>query len=190
MTSHSAAGLLAILAFALPPAVAATDYQIDPVHSALMFRAKRMGTVYVYGRFNELSGSITIPGDDVTRGEVAIEVRTASVDSGNERRDNHLRSPDFLNATEIPLMTFESTRVEKAGDDLEVTGRLSLHGVTKDVTLSLEQVGSSKDPRSGATLIGFDGSFSIQRSDFGMSFMQGPVSDRIDIRVAIQAISR
>ena len=181
--------LLAVLFLVLPVAAQATGYEVDTVHSALIFRAKRMGTVYVYGRFNDFSGTIDVPGDDVTRGTVAIEVRTASVDTGNERRDAHLRSADFLGSEEFPLMTFTSKGVVDLGDDrLEVTGDLSLHGVTREVTFTVERVGEGKDPRSGKSLIGFDGSFSIQRSDFGMTFMQGAISDQIDIRLAIHGV--
>ncbi|MEE2776009.1 MAG: YceI family protein [Acidobacteriota bacterium] len=183
--------IVGLAAFMLPSIVAAASYEIDGIHSTLIFRAKRMGTVYVYGRFNDVSGSIDIPGDDLGSGKVMIEVKTASVDSGNERRDNHLRSPDFLNATELPLMTFESTKVTKTGaDTLDVLGKLSLHGVTKEVTIPMERVGSGKDPRSGASLIGFDGSFSLKRSDFSMAFMQGPIGDQIDIRIAIHGVAK
>ncbi len=171
--------------------LSAATYEIDTAHSTLNFRAKRMDIVYVYGAFRDITGSIELPGDDLTAGSISLTVKTASVDSGNERRDNHLRSPDFLNSAEIPVMTFESKRVE-AGEAgvFNVVGDLSLHGVTKEVIVPVERVGSGKDPRSGAGLIGFDGSFTIQRSDFGMSFMVGPISDDIEIRIAIQAVAR
>lgn len=172
-------------------AAAATTYEIDPVHSTLVFRAKRMGVVYVYGAFRDIAGTIEVPGDDLTKGRVSITVETASIDTGNERRDDHLRSPDFLNSAEIPLMSFESTEVKATGEGtLEVTGRLSLHGVTQEVTIPVEQVGAGKDPRSGAGLIGFDGRFTLKRSDFGMSFMQGPISDEIDIQIAIHGVAK
>lgn len=184
------AAIIALVVFSTT-ALPAETYEIDTAHSTLNFRAKRMGIVYVYGAFRDITGTIELPGDDLVAGSISLTVKTASVDSGNERRDNHLRSPDFLNSTELPEMTFKSKRVE-AGEAgvFNVVGDLSLHGITKEVIVPVGQVGSGKDPRSGASLIGFDGSFTLQRSDFGMSFMVGPISDDIDIRIAIQAVSR
>jgi polyisoprenoid-binding protein YceI len=182
----------ALLAIALGPAVAAADtYDIDAVHSAVMFRAKRMGIVYVYGRFNEFAGTLEMTGDDPTNGKLVLDVKTTSVDTGNQRRDDHLRSPDFLNAVQLPLMKFESTGVRAISDGVwEVTGNLTLHGVTKPVTASVEKVGSGTDPRAGKSLVGFEGKFTLKRSDFDIKFMVGPISDEIDVHIALQAVGR
>jgi polyisoprenoid-binding protein YceI len=183
---------LAVWAIAFGPAFAAADtYDVDAVHSAVMFRAKRMGIVYVYGRFNEFAGTLEMTGDDVATGKLALDVKTASVDTGNQRRDDHLRSPDFLNAVQLPLMKFESTAVRSLSDGAyEVTGNLTLHGVTKPVTATVEKVGSGKDPRAGKSMVGFEGKFSLKRSDFAIEFMVGPVSDEIDVHIALQAVAR
>ena len=156
-----------------------------------MFRAKRMGVVYVYGRFNEFAGTLDLTGEDVGTGKIALEVKTSSIDTGNQRRDDHLRSPDFLNTAQLPTMKFESTGVRAGADGkFEVTGNLTLHGVTKPVTATVEKVGSGKDPRAGKTLVGFDGTFTLKRSDFDVKYMVGPVSDDIDIHISLQAIAR
>jgi polyisoprenoid-binding protein YceI len=182
---------LTTAAIALLPAIASADtYDVDAVHSAVMFRAKRMGVVYVYGRFNEFAGTIEMNGEDVTTGKLSLEVKTASVDTGNQRRDDHLRSPDFLDAAQLPVMKFESTGVRAAGNGFEVTGNLTLHGVTRPVTASIEQVGSGKDPRAGKALVGFEGKFTLKRSDFDIEFMMGPVSDEIDVHIALHAVGR
>ena len=191
LTSRALRRSLVLAAIAFLPATAGADtYDIDAVHSAVMFRAKRMGVVYVYGRFNEFAGTVDMTGDDVTTGKLALEVKTTSVDTGNQRRDDHLRSPDFLNAAQIPVMKFESTGVRAVDGAFEVTGNLTLHGVTKPVTATVEQVGSGKDPRAGKALVGFEGKFTLKRSDFDVKYMVGPVSDEIDIHIALQAVAR
>ncbi len=175
----------------LASASVAETYKVDQAHSFVMFRAKRMGVVYVYGRFNDFSGTLTMSGDDISSGSLALEVRTESVDSGNERRDTHLRSPDFFNAKQLPVMSFSTTSLKgKGGNVYEVRGDLTLLGVTKEVIAEVEHVGTGKDRRSGKTMVGFDTTFVIQRSDFGMKFMSGPLSEDIDIHLAIQAIEQ
>jgi polyisoprenoid-binding protein YceI len=184
---------LAAWAIALAPGLAhAETYDIDAIHSAVMFRAKRLGVVYVYGRFNEFAGTIEMNGEDVASGRLSLDVKTASVDTGNERRDDHLRSPDFLNAAQLPLMKFESTGVRSAGEgQFEVTGNLTLHGVTKPVTARVELVGAGKDPGgAGKSLVGFEGKLTLKRSDFDVKFMVGPVSDEIDVHLALHAVAR
>jgi polyisoprenoid-binding protein YceI len=191
-TSKILSRALAAWAIALCPTVAAADtYDVDSVHSAVMFRAKRMGIVYVYGRFNEFAGTLELTGEDVTSGKLTLDVKTASVDTGNQRRDDHLRSPDFLNAVQLPIMKFESTAVRSVAEGVfEVAGNLTLHGVTKPVTATVERVGSGTDPRAGKSLVGFEGKFTLKRSDFDIKFMVGPVSDEIDVHIALQAVAR
>lgn len=183
---------VAVVAVLLAAAAAeAAVYEVDPVHSSIVFHAKRMGVVYVYGRFDDIKGSLDLAGEDLTEGRITLEVATASVNTGNERRDNHLRSPDFLNSTQIPTMSFVTASVRKTGERAyEVSGKLTLHGVTRDIVVPVEHVGTMKDPRSGATLIGFDGELTVRRSDYGMSFMLGPVSDEIGVHLAVQAIAK
>ena len=183
---------LTLLAFALLPAAASADtYDVDAVHSSVMFRAKRMGVVYVYGRFNEFAGTIDMTGEDVGTGKVSLEVKTSSVDTGNQRRDDHLRNPDFFNSTQLPTMKFESTGVKPgSGNTFEVTGNLTLHGVTKPVTATVEKVGSGKDPRSSKTLVGFEAKLTIKRSDFDMKYQLGPLSDEVDVHISLHAVAR
>jgi polyisoprenoid-binding protein YceI len=149
-----------------------------------------MGVVYVYGRFNEFAGTLEMTGEDVTTGKLALEVKTASIDTGNQRRDDHLRNPDFFNAAQLPVMKFESTGVRAAGSGFEVTGNLTMHGVTKPVTATVEKVGSGKDPRAGKTLHGFEAKLTLKRSDFDMKYMVGPLSDEIDVQIALQVVGR
>ena len=183
-----AVGLALVLA---PALLVAETYDVDPVHSAVMFRAKRMGVVYVYGRFDEFAGTLEMSDGDVTSGKLLLEVKTASIDTGNAQRDQHLRSPDFFDAERLPSIRFESTGVKAAGEGAyEVTGNLTLHGVTRPVTATVEQVGTGKDPRSGKSLIGFDGVVTVARSDFDMKSLLGPVGDDVDIHVGLHLVGR
>lgn len=177
-----------ITLLATSPASAA-DYQVDRGHSTILFSATRMGVVNVYGRFNDFSGSLTVDEANPAASSLELEIQAASIDSNNERRDNHLRSPDFFNATQFPTITFKSTRVETIADDrYRVTGDLTLHGVTKAVTAEAVKIGTGE--RRGAALIGFETVFRINRSDFGMNFMLDALSDSVQITFAVHGVAR
>ena len=168
---------------------AAKTYQIDATHSAVIFRAKHLGVTYNYGRFNEFSGNITMDETDVSKSKVELEVKTASVDTANAKRDQHLRSPDFFNAKQFPVITFKSTEVSaKAGQEnmLEVTGDFDLHGVKKSITVDVGITGKANVAQKGE-LIGLETTFTIKRSGYGMNFGIPGVSDDIRITVSIEA---
>ena len=167
---------------------AANTYEIDTAHSMIIFRAKHNGVSYNYGRFNAFTGEITM-NEDVSKNTVEFEVKAASVDTGNEKRDQHLRSPDFFSAKQFPVITFKSTKVDmKEGkeDVLEVTGDLELLGVKKSITVDVEITGRGKG-RQGESLIGFESVFTINRGEFGMTYGVGSVSDDIRLIVTIEA---
>ena len=167
-------------------------YEIDTAHSMILFRAKHNNVSYNYGRFNEFTGEIMISADAVTERTVEFEVKAASVDTGNEKRDQHLRSSDFFSAKQFPLITFKSTKViEKEGkkEVLEVTGDLELHGVKKSITVDAEITGRAKG-KDGESLIGFESIFTIKRSEFGMTYGMGGISDDIRITVSIEAVHK
>ena len=164
-------------------------YEIDTTHSMIIFRAKHNGVSYNYGRFNEFTGEIMISADAVTERMVEFEVKAASIDTGNKKRDQHLRSSDFFSAKQFPLITFKSTKVsvkEGKEDILEVTGDLELHGVKKSITVDAKITGRAKD-KEGASLIGYESIFTIKRSEFGMTYGMESVSDDIQITVSVEA---
>jgi polyisoprenoid-binding protein YceI len=167
---------------------AADTYEIDTAHSMILFRAKHNGISYNYGRFNEFTGKITMDAD-VSKSIVAFEVKTASVDTANKKRDQHLRSSDFFSAKQFPVITFKSTKVsmkEAEEDILEVTGDFELLGVKKSITVDVKITGRGKG-RGGESLIGFESVFTVKRSDFGMTYGAGTVSDDIRLTVSIEA---
>ena len=182
--------LLLLIGFAgITQPMGIVTYEIDTAHSMILFRAKHNNVSYNYGRFNEFTGEIVISADVVIERTVDFEVKAASVDTGNEKRDQHLRSSDFFSAKQFPLITFKSTKViEKEGEEdiLEVTGDLELHGVKKSITVDAKITGRAED-REGASLIGYESIFTIKRSEFGMTYGLESVSDEIQLIVSIEA---
>ena len=163
-------------------------YEIDTTHSMILFRAKHNGVSYNYGRFNEFTGEIMLDAMHASS-IVEFQVKAASIDTGNKKRDRHLRGSDFLSAKQFRMITFKSTKVSaKEGEEdvLEVTGDLELHGVKKSITVDVEITGRSTD-EEGASLIGFESVFTIKRSEFGMTYGIGSVSDDIRLIVSIEA---
>ena len=184
--------LLALVgALALGPVAAAApvNYEVDTVHSSLIFRIKHLDVGFTYGRFNDFSGKMVVDEASPAGSSVEITAQIASVDTNNAKRDQHLRSPDFFNANQFPTMTYKSTAVSKSGDEYSVQGNLTLHGVTKAVTIKMKKTGEGKDPR-GNELIGFEGTMTIKRSDFGMDKMSQAVGDWVWITVAVEAIKK
>jgi polyisoprenoid-binding protein YceI len=165
----SSALLLALAPLARP----AEEYKVDGVHSSVVFRIKHFNVGYVYGRFNDISGTVNWDADDPSKSSLDIEVKTDSVDTNNAKRDGHLRGPDFFSAKEFPTIRFKSTEVKLLKDKTyRVTGDLTLHGVTKPVTIELKHIGATKDPFGGYRT-GFETNFSVNRIDFGMKGPKG-----------------
>ena len=178
--SLAALSLLATLA----AAVRAADYQVDPIHSVIIFRIKHMDVGVFYGRFNGPTGAFTFDEQNPSKSSFQAEVRAANFDSGFEKRDQHVRGPDFFNAREFPTITFKSTSVESAGSNrYKVNGQLTMHGVTKPVAMTLEKIGSSADR------IGFEGLMDVKRSDFGIKGVQG-VGDEVRLTIAFEGVKK
>jgi polyisoprenoid-binding protein YceI len=146
-----------------------TQWQLDPAHSAAHFSVRHLMISNVRGQFSQLSGSVTIDPLDPAKSTVEVTIDAASINTREPQRDEHLRSADFLDVAKHPLLTFRSTRVESHGaDEFKVTGQLTIHGVTKEVTLDVEgPTPSVKDPW-GYIRAGVTASTKINRKDFGL----------------------
>ena len=165
---------------------AAEAYKVDPVHSSIVFKVKHMETTNFYGRFNEVSGSFVIDEQAPAKSSVEIQVKAESIDTANAKRDQHLKGPDFFNVKQFPLISFKGKQVKKSEDGAySVTGDLTLHGVTKEVTIRVERTGSGKDPLGNA-IAGFEAVLKLKRSDYGMKFMVGPLGDEVQIVVSLE----
>lgn len=163
-------------------------FQVDPVHSSVIFGIRHMDVANFYGRFNRFSGSMTFDAADPSASSVTFRIDAASVDTANERRDGHLRSPDFFNASEFSEITFTSSRVQPMPGGYRVTGDLTMHGVTKSITIELKQTGASTNPRSGKPIAGMEADFTIKRSDFNMLYgiEQKALADEVRLIIGLE----
>ena len=152
----------AVVVFAA--AARADDFTIDKVHSGVTFKIQHVGLGYIYGRFNDFSGNFAIDAD-AGKCAFAMNIKADSVDTANAGRDNHLKSPDFFNAKQFPAISFQSTSVKAAKDGYEVTGDVTMHGVTKPVTFTLTGGKTGEFP-AGTVRTGFSTDFVLKRSDF------------------------
>ena len=178
-------GLLGIIPF---QAIAADTYQVDSVHSYILFRIKHFDVGYSYGRFNEPAGSFRYDETTPSNNSIELQVNAKDVDTNVAKRDNHLRSPDFFNVENYPLISFKSNSVKKLNDNsFEITGNMNLLGKSRPMTLRVRQTGAGKDP-FGNFRRGFQANFTIKRSDFGMDFMMGALSDEVDLTVSVEGI--
>ena len=170
-------------------AAAAETYQTDAVHSSVVFRVKHMNTSHAWGRFNDLSGTFTL--DEASPAAIALDftVKADSIDTGNAKRDQHLKSPDFFSAVQYPTIAFKSTAVTKSAKGYDVVGDLTLHGVTKAIKVTLSPVGKGKGP-TGGEIAGIDATFTIKQSDFGMKKMVGPIGDDVWVNVSIEGVKK
>ncbi|MGH9863511.1 MAG: YceI family protein, partial [Candidatus Acidiferrales bacterium] len=151
------------------PALATEKYLIDPVHTFVGFAARHLMVSTVRGEFRDFSGEILMDEKDLTKSSVSVAIKVASVDTKVERRDNHLRSPDFLAAEQYPEITFTSKRVEKRGDGYVAVGDLTIRGVTKEVALPFTLSGPIAGP-GGRKRIGTESEITINRHDFGVNW--------------------
>lgn len=164
----------------------AAPFHVDPVHSMVVFRIGHLGVSYVYGRFNAPSGSYNIDLANPSASMIDVALAAEKVDTGNERRDNHLRSPDFFNAKQFPTITFKSDSFEKNGDkSLKVRGKLTLLGVTKDVEADLQFIGEAQTQQGYKS--GFEATFTIKRSEFGMTTYTPGLGDEVKLLINVEA---
>jgi polyisoprenoid-binding protein YceI len=149
---------------------ATTTWNIDPAHSAAEFKVKHMMISYVRGKFSGISGVLHRYEADHTRSTLEVSIDTSTLNTLDAQRDGHLKSADFLHVEDFPAMTFKSTRIERKGDGYAVKGDLTIRGVTKPVTLTVEEVSEpAKDPW-GNTRIGLTATAKINRKDFGLTW--------------------
>jgi polyisoprenoid-binding protein YceI len=159
---------------------AGDEFAIDPVHSSVYFKIAHLDIANVFGRFNQFSGTFTVD-DDASKCAFNMSIKTESVDTNNAGRDTHLKSPDFFNAKQFPAIEFKSTAVKAGKGGYEVTGDLTMHGVTKSITFTL--TGGKKLELKGKTRTGFSTDLVLKRADFGVGAAGPALGD--DVHVAI-----
>ena len=170
----------------------AGTYTLDLAHTTVSFVARHLMVSKVRGNFAQFEGTVTVA-EDVAASSVTASIKTASVDTGEPQRDAHLKSADFFDVETYPEMTFSSTGLRRDGSHWRLDGDLTIHGVTKPVSLDLEFNGATPDPWGGVR-IGFSAATEIDREDFGMTFNMALetggvlVSKRVKIEIEAQAI--
>lgn len=188
MTSQSALRGATILLLTIAAAHAET-WQLDPPHSAAQFSVRHMGISTVRGTFTKVSGTVQYDVSDPTKSSLDITIDAASVDTRVEMRDKDLRSDHFLDTAKYPTITFKSTRVEPAGaGKLKVEGNLTIHGVTKPVTLEVEGPSEPVKDRRGNAHMGAAATTKINRTDFGMNTMPGMVGTDVAITIDVELV--
>jgi polyisoprenoid-binding protein YceI len=163
--------LLTLLFTAAPFFAAVTKYDIDAAHSNIGFSIPIAGGLsHVRGKFNEFTVTIVYDDKDVTKSSVDAVIKAASIDTGIERRDAHLRNPDFFDVEKYPEITFKSSRIEKKGKDFVAHGTFSMHGVSKEIAIPFTVNGVSRDEKTGKTVLGATGRTTVNRRDYGVNF--------------------
>jgi len=193
LVSVAGLGGLALVPAAAPaPAPLEADaYAVDSAHSFVVFKIKHQGVGNAYGMFVNPTGTFTIDPADHTKSTIEVSVKADGVNTGNAKRDQHLKSADFFSVKEFEEITFKSTAMKAAGDAMEITGDLTLHGVTKPVTATATVIGTGTG-RGGAPMMGVEATFTIKRTDFGMSTMVGEkgLADEVMLTVALEGAKR
>ncbi len=187
------------LGFLITPttsAWAATKFSLDPSHTSVGFSIRHMLISTVRGSFSGIGGEIVYDPDDPTRSSVRVEIDAASIDTGNKDRDNHLKGPDFFDVENYPKIIFESTKVEKRGDNWVAYGKLTIKGVTREIAIPFRLNGPIKDPW-GNLRIGVEAeTITLNRQDFGISWNQVldagglAVGNEVSVYIAAEAAAQ
>ena len=182
--------LLSTLLLTTTPVANSADYVIDTkgAHASIQFRIKHLGYSWLTGRFNRFSGHFSYDKNAPEKSSVSVTIDTASVDSNHAERDKHLRDKDFLWVSKFPEARFVSTAFKPTGDGTaSLEGKLTLHGVTKPITIAVEEIGHGLDPWGGYRQ-GFAGTTRIKLQDFDMIYELGAASREVELVLNIEGI--
>ena len=171
-------------------AALAADYVIDQEgqHAFVNFKISHLGYSWLYGTFKDFDGTFSYDAQQPEASKVNVTLRTASLDSNHAERDKHLRSADFLNTSKHPKATFASTGVVSTGEGTaDITGDLTLNGVTKEVLINADFIGEGEDPWGGYRA-GFEGKTTLQLADFGIKANLGPASESVELTLAVEGV--
>ena len=165
-------------------------YEVDSVHSTAFFKVRHYGFGFVRGGFTDISGNIVIDKAHSTNSTVDIVIKTESINTESNQRDEHLKSKDFFDVAEFPIINFKSREIKKQSKNLyEVAGDFTLHGITKTITVPVKFIGEGKD-HYGAYRAGFETEFSIKRSEYGMTKYIPAAGDTVEITLVIEGIRK
>jgi len=169
-TSSKPAAIAAALVAGSAGTALASDWNIDPAHTASQFSVKHMMISTVRGQFGKTTGKIHIDDADISKSNIDVTIDATTIDTREPKRDDHLRSADFFDVAKFPTLTFKSTHVQPAGDGYKVTGDLTMHGVTKSVTLDVEALSPATKNPWGKVVRGVSAAAKINRKEWGLGW--------------------
>jgi len=172
-------------------AQAADTYKLDPTHTSVIFIVNHLGFSDYQGRFNGVTGELTLDREDPSASSATITIDLNQIDSGVEALDNHMKTADFFNVEEFPTATFTSTSVELVGDNAAtVTGDLTLLGETKPLVLDVTLSGEGTHPMTGDEVVGFSADGVVTRTDYGMDFLVPGVGDEVTLQISSEFLKQ
>ena len=190
LTKLAFASALATTAFL--SSVNAADYVIDSkgAHASINFKIQHLGYSWLTGRFDKFGGTFSYDAAQISASKIEVNIDTSSINSNHSERDKHLKSDDFLDVSAFSNAKFVSTSVTDKGDGkLAITGTLTLHGVSKEITIDAQTVGEGKDPWGGYR-VGFSGTTNIALTDFAIKMNLGPASNNVELNLYIEGIKQ
>ncbi|HIP07913.1 MAG TPA: YceI family protein [Mariprofundaceae bacterium] len=181
--------LTGLLTLGITTTAQAETYKIDDAgaHAFIQFKVKHLGYSWLLGRFNTFEGTFNYDEKNPSASKIEVKIDTNSVDSNHALRDKHLRSKDFLMTGRYPEAKFVSTSFKEDGKNIEIKGKFTFHGVTKDMTIKGNHIGAGKDPWGGYRR-GFEGWTSFRMADYGMLYNLGPASEEVELYFSIEGI--
>ncbi|NKB38468.1 MAG: YceI family protein [Gammaproteobacteria bacterium] len=182
-------GLICGLSMSFSASAAEYGIDIKGMHAFVQFRIVHLGYSVLLGRFNDFGGSFNWDKSNPGSASINVEIKTASIDSNHAERDKHLREEDFLDVEKYPTATFKSTKYHGDTSGGKMDGVLTLHGVSKPVTLDVKVIGEGDDPWGGYRA-GFEATTKIRRADFGMDYNLGPAAETMDFDLFIEGVRK
>jgi polyisoprenoid-binding protein YceI len=169
--------------------IRADDYVIDGMHSGVTFKISHLGLSWIYGRFDGFSGEFSIDPQDPGKNTFDLTIKAETIDTNNAKRDEHLRSPDFFNVKQYPVMTFKTTSVKATNGGFDVTGDFTMHGVTKSITFPLVGGQKAEFPK-GVQRTGYSTELTLKRSEFGMDKFAEALGDEVRIAISFEGTKK
>jgi polyisoprenoid-binding protein YceI len=184
--------LAALAVLALPAApLSSADYDVDDDHTFALFRIQHMNAGFTWGRFDAIAGQVSYDPANPAGNAISLTIQAASVSTGVSKMEDHLKTPDFFDVKQFPTLTFTSKSFAKRGEgQYEVSGDLTIRGITKPITVQATRAGISTHAFSKKPLVGFETVFEVNRNDFGITYGPGVVGDTVRITLAVEAVGK
>jgi polyisoprenoid-binding protein YceI len=167
----------------------AQDYTLDAAHAGCTFKISHLGLSWTFGRFKEMTGDVKLDRANPGAGSFNVVIKTESLDTDNAKRDQHLKSPDFLNTKQFPVITFQSSAIKAIDGGLEVAGNFTMHGVTKPLTLKLVGGRTAEFPK-GVQRTGYSTEVTLRRSEFGIDRFAEAIGEDVIVAISFEAVKK